>query len=77
MAIRYISDNSGQDIPDVDYEKLWVSITLGSQYLPEVIKFERSWDLSKTEVLALRPDAITLKNAIEAAAQAFIATVEA
>lgn len=76
MAIRYISDRSGQDIPNEDYERVWISIILDSQYIPEPIKFKRSWDLSKGESLDVRPDAVTMKNAIEAAAQAFINAVE-
>ena len=77
MAIRYISDKSGQDIPNEDYEKLWLSIVLDSQYIDEPIKFKKAWDLSKAEVSALGPAALTLKNAIQDAAVAFIAAVEA
>jgi hypothetical protein len=76
MSIRYISDRSGTDIPEGEHRKVWISITLDSQYVSEPIKFKRSWDMTVTEELAVRPDAVTMRNAIEAAAQAFINAVE-
>lgn len=76
MSIKYISDRTGQDIPEGDRKSLWISIVLDSSYLPEAIKFKRAWDVTKLTHNILGTDALTLKNAIEAAVAAFINKVE-
>ncbi len=76
MAKFRRSDLSGVEIDPSDYKKLVMRITLESSYLSEPIEYLKTWDLTTAEYQAIVPDAIILRDTIQAAAVDFLNAVE-
>lgn len=76
MSRYFKSDITGLEIAANDHKKLAMTVTIHSSYLNEPIEYRRVWDMTQAEYDALIPDAITMKNAIQDAAVAFLNAVE-